>query len=328
MSSASVQVAEEPIAAFTGLSDAPAVTPVPANDGLVASAFSTIAVGLVDAILAKRLELRRQAISVEGRASYHRAKALNAHAPTIPQAVTDKLKQAQKRRNKAIILRGTDAKGNAQAIKDHEMAARDLEIEADEMRKAAAEGQWAYGAVAETVALNIARGETVKTNRRGEIRITTRCGLTMAIDGGHLAPVSGKFTEAELILTAERYHDAAEACSGRKTSSGEGGSGCGAKGPQIKLVEAGALLVVLRQGLSAFQLSVMDAICGESQTISAVAAAKGRQFAAIRAALVEALQIATDNLAAKRAIKATAERMTKDRMEAAHKQITAALRSA
>jgi hypothetical protein len=263
------------------------------------------------------------------RAEFDRAKALNAPlAPAIPpQAVFDLLHLARKNRMKAETLRQINPKRNAKAIKDLEDGAKRAEIDAKRLQGEAAESAWVYAANDETLTLGNARGEEVET-KKGETRILTRAGIVHAHGAGYLCPDASrtKLKEAEILATAFAYHEAYDIAAGR-TTAGEGAAGFNAKGPQVRLIEAGQALATMRKGASRFELDVLDTVCGQDIRVREASTILRRRHLTVRATLLSALITATDNLRAARAVGETVNRMTKGRLDAAHAMVEAAQRA-
>lgn len=179
----------------------------------------------------------------------------------------------------------------------------------------------------ETVSLAIGRGEEVDQSGP-QTRILTRQGIQQAFEDGHMAPAHGSMTADHLHATAKIYRDAFEIAAGLAGGSGEGGGGCGAKGPQIKLVEAGEALALMRDGLSQRQIDVLDRVCGHDMRLRETATILRRGFPSTKNSLVSGLTAATLSLKAARAVRQAGEPTTRDRLEIARAQIEQATRMA
>lgn len=264
------------------------------------------------------------------RSERNRIKELNAKAATAPppQSVMDKLAEARKERMKAERLKIADPKGNRQKIKDHQTAAKLAEREAASLHVQAKDEDWAYRASQETDQLAEARGEGVVSTREGK-RIMARNGIVQAYRAGYLEPTLTKMGEADLYDAAKLYRACACVISGMTTPErGEGGFN--AKGPQVRVIEAGEALAVMRTGLTKFQIEVLDRVCGLDMRAREVATVLHRGFPAVRTALSEGLSMVVINLRAERALrkKRDDEPSFAQQMAAKHTAILAAQRAA
>jgi len=179
----------------------------------------------------------------------------------------------------------------------------------------------------ETTALAIGRGEQVQqTGIR--VRILTRQGIQQAFEEGHMTPALGPMTADDLHVTAKAYRDAYEIAEGMTGRSGEGGGGYGAKGPQIRVIEAGEVLAVMRLELTQRQVDVLDRVCGQDMRLREAATILRRGFPSTKNSLIMGLKAATLNLKAARAVKDQGEPTTKARLESARAQVDAAMRAA
>lgn len=242
------------------------------------------------------------------------------------------LRRAGEHRAKAEALQAADraarTRRNRAEIKKHYDAARALQDEAEAKNTAADDLRWVLGATSESVQLAQARGEEVEHEEiemRMEVRDehgaqlrhkagpnkgepvyhydrVTRTvlksrggGIEEAYEKGHL---DGRGAKAEALKSiGERYGKAYEIDEGKTSSRGEGGGGFGPKGPQLRLVEAGETLAILRQGLSKRERDVLDKVCGDQLRTRQAATALKAGFPATARALRGGLQRALDNWA-------------------------------
>lgn len=276
-----------------------------------------------DAITQAR-ERRRDAIRVKPKARGRQKRLARVTGMSGPERAMHKAHEALKQRNKAVALQNADARGNKAKIAEHIAKAVKLEDEAKAIMQAHEEGQWIDATNEETATLAEGRGERVR-RFHGRVIVSSRCGLTMAYEDGKLDSNASKLCAEELFNAGRRYRDAYEISMGMTSSRGEGGSG--AKGPQVRKIEAGQDLDMLRAGLSAQQARTLDAICGESQTLATWAKACRIHFDEAQDQLIRGLETAAVNIRAAKAVKDTKERLTKDRLQAAHVEIEAAMRA-
>lgn len=179
----------------------------------------------------------------------------------------------------------------------------------------------------ETIGLARARGEDV--DDRGPVtRMLTRQGIQQAYEDGHMTPSHGPLTADHLWTTAKAYRTAYEIAQGLTGPEGGGGGGYGAKGPQIRVVEAGEALAIMRDGLTTRQLDVLDRVCGQDMRLRETATVLRRGFPSCRNSLISGLEMATLSLKAARAIRDAGESNTRARLEAARSEVDQALRSA
>lgn len=210
-----------------------------------------------------------------------------------------------------------EARKNAWAAID-KIKARPVQREFEHRRKRDTE---------ETVGLAEARGEEVQ--RTGiRVRILTRQGIQQAFEDGYLNLPHGPMTADMLHTTAKAYRDVYEIAAGLAGRSGEGGGGYGAKGPQIKLVEAGEVLAIMRTDLTQRQIDVLDRVCGMDMRVRETATILRRGFPSTKNSLIAGLSSATLSLKAARAVRDQGEPTTKARLESARAQVDAAMRSA
>lgn len=246
-----------------------------------------------------------------------------------PQSVLDKMAAARKSRMKAEVLRASNPKKNAKAIKEHEADAIRAEREAAQLQAEAAGSDWASRANQETEDLARARGEPVEACQDGK-RIMSRNGIRQAYEDGHMKPAHGPLKERDLYATALAYNRAVVAMLPGSGGETEGGGGFTAKGPQVRVVEAGEALATMRNDLSKRQIDVLDHVCGMDMRLRETATVLRRGFPSTRNSLISGLELATLNLRAARAVKKVDpdKPTTKERLQAAAAQIDQAMRSA
>lgn len=276
-----------------------------------------------DDALAQARERRRDAIRVKPKARGRQKRLARVTGMSGPERAMHKAHEALKHRNKAAILTNADARGNKAKIADHIAKAVKLEKDARDIMAAHEEGRWIDATNEETATLAESRGEKVR-RFHGRVIVSSRCGLTMAYEDGKLDSNDSKLCVDELFTAGRRYRDAYEISTGMTSSRGEGGSG--AKGPQVRKIEAGQDLDMLRTGLSAQQARTLDAICGESQTLATWAKASRIHFDEAQEQLIKGLETASINIRAAKAVKDTGEKLTRFRLEDAHAQIERAMR--
>lgn len=277
-----------------------------------------------DAVIEARAR-RREAMKVKPRGKGRQKRLARLTGMNGPERALHKAHEAQKHRNKAAILTNVDPKGNKAKIAQHVAAARRLEEEAKAIMAEHSESQWVTGANRETVELARARGETAKQDIHGRVVVSSRCGLSMAYEAGKLEPLARTFTTEELFTIGRRYRDAYEVAMGLTSSKGSGGSAI--KGPQLRKLEAGEDLKMLRTGLTAQRQRALDTICGESQTVETYAKANRLGLNEAKDQLVEGLQDAAFNARASKAAKDTRARITPEGLARAADAIARAERS-
>lgn len=310
---------------YTGRAKPPETVAADNDDG-VKAAFLAFPDFLFAAVMGYRLHQRQATLRYDAMKSRRRVAELVDKPAPIPRDVETKLAQASDARHKAATLEGIDRWGNRDAIREHRAAARVLETEARELQREATDHDWNRRADYETTSLAMARGEVVEKTKAGHTRIMTRAGIQQAYEAGYLQPEDGKrLSSANLYETAKRYRDAYEIIAGRTTPNGSEASG-GMKGPQVRIAEAGEALRVMRTGLDRLEVAVLDRVCGEEIRARETATILALGFEKVRKALVSGLTTATTNIRAARAVKDTDERMTRDRLQAAHVEIRAAER--
>lgn len=278
-----------------------------------------------DDAVSKARARRQEAIKVKPSGKGRHKRLARATGINGPERAMHKANEARKCRNKATVLANVDPKGNKAKIDQHLATAKRLEAEAKAIMDEFNQQQWAGAANAETYNLAIDRGELATRDIHGRVIVSSRCGLTLAYENGNLARDGVRSCEDELFAVGRRYRDAFEISTGMTSSRGEGGSGV--KGPQIRKLEAGYDLKMLRTGLSAQQLRALDFICGLSQTIFAYANAGSIEFDEAQKQLVQGLDTAALNARASKAAKDTADRMSAADLARASASIAKAERS-
>ena len=262
------------------------------------------------------------------------------------------LRKAASHRDKAAELEAADQDSvvarrpqqNRKKVKDHLTAARVLEIEASTKATTERDLRWLLGATAETVQLAQARGEDVdheeievafevkdehgavlrhrRGPRKGEAvmqydRITRTIlrsrggGIETAYEKGHL---DGQGPKAEALkVTGLRYRQAYEIIEALVSSRGEGGSGYGAKAPQMRVVSAGQDLAFMRAKLSRRERQVLDLVCGQDLRLRPASEFLKAGFPATRRALRNGLVTAL--VALQTAHEGIREGLTEDAVE-------------
>lgn len=254
-----------------------------------------------------------------------RAKLADPELP-MPMTAEEALRKAEEHRQKALYLQTSDAKGNRRAIADHQDEARRLEIQALADDTAYRDAHWLWQAQQETVAQAALRGDSYESetvtlstpmrdehgailrhktgpDRGKEIRQVdsfTRTrnaklgGLERAHAKGHLDHLGDEKRVKQLRRIGERYGAACEDLNPLRAADLEngGGGGGGSKGPQIKTIEAGETLAIMRRLMNPRQRAVMDWVCGHDLTIREAAREVGLHFDTTRSALCEGLQAA------------------------------------
>lgn len=270
-------------------------------------------------------------------AEHRRASSLNSslREPGVSERVLAKLKAAEAARDIVGRLSAHGAERNRAQIGGQLARVRRLEMEAAALARQEEDARWLSDAMAETVGLAAERGEEVEsetvemvTYARGEHgeqlfhrtgakkgqpvmlvervhRAVIRTGLGHALEKGHLQGGQGAPRGEALYAAGCMYGAAFEISVGRIASSGERGGGFGPKGPQVRIVEAGDRLQIMRRGLSARELRVLDLVCGEGLRARQVATAMSAGFPATVRALRSGLRTAMDNWAEAQKVRAT-----------------------
>jgi hypothetical protein len=257
-------------------------------------------------------------------------KTMNAKTDTKPKLVSDEEQLARlTRKEEAALDAAIEELAKAKRARNKgsiEIAQAKIDGIADKKRQRTFEAGRRRD-LDETVALAEARGEEVVRPKRGGARILTRQGIQQAYEDGHMTPALGALTADHLHATAKAYRDAYEIAAGLAGRSGEGG-GYGAKGPQIKIVEAGEALAIMRLDLTQRQIDILDRVCGQDMRLREAATVLGRGFPSTKNSLIMGLKAATLNIRAARAVRDQGEPTTKARLESARAQVDAAMRSA
>lgn len=291
-------------------------------------------------------------------AEHQRAASLQSRTvdPGPSEMVGEKLRVAAEHRATAATLKARDAaaksRGNRAAINQHLTAAAALEHDAQMIRDREVNDRWLSNATKETLDLARLRNEDVdqetielmtyptdeygarlrhKTgSRRGQVvehtdRVTRAVirsrggGLEYALEKGHLDGGPGSPKPDGLFRTGDRYREAYEIDEGQTSNSGGGAGGFGPKGPQIRLVEAGEILKIMRSKLSPRERKVLDLVCGQGMRLREVATRMKAGFPATTRALRNGLRTAAEQ------VKAASERgeigVAGERVEAAHREL-------
>lgn len=291
-------------------------------------------------------------------AEHQRAASLQSRTadPGPSEVVGEKLRVAAEHRETAAALKARDAaaksRGNRKAINDHLTAATALEHDARMIREREVNDRWLANATKETLDLAQLRGEDIDSetielvtyptdehgarlrhktgSRRGQVvthvdRVTRAVirsrggGLELALEKGHLDGGPGSPKADVLFRTGDRYREAYEIDEGLKSNSGGGGGGFGPKGPQIRAVEAGEILAIMRSKLTPRELHVLNEVCGKGFRLRQVATDMGAGFPATARALRGGLRTAGEQ------VKAAGEQgrigVAGERVEAAHREL-------
>lgn len=281
---------------------------------------------------ARRAAVRARVIDEKRRRrvdEHRRAATLNdpIRRPGISERVADKLEAAEVARDTAARLATRGAKENRKQISEHLRTARHLDMEAHALNAQEQDDNWRYGAVAESIGLALERGEDVEHetvemetlvkgefgeqlfHRKGDLkglpviqvdrvhRTVIRTGLPHAYEKGHLAGGHGSPKASALFAIGCMYGEAYEVSVGLCGSNGDGSGGGGAKGPQVRIVEAGETLAIMRRGLTLRQLTVLDDVCGKGKRARQVATEMKAGFPATQRALRGGLGRVLDNWA-------------------------------
>lgn len=284
-----------------------------------------------DADRRARVEAMRRAKLAEHRRASSLMDGVREAPPS--ERVLDLYREAERLRGVAAKLRERDAKGNRGGIAAHEQRARQLEIEAKTRHEADREQGWIARAIAETARQAAARGEEIESetvelvtfvtgangerlrhktgSRRGEpvvqidrvtraVNRTAAHGLAQAFEKGWLAGGKGTPPAAVLFEIGLRYSTAFEALDPLRSAFGqEGGGGFSPKAPQVRVVEAGETLAILRRGLGERERGLMDAICGQGAHLRSITSTRNG-FPAAQRRFRRALAQALDNWTAAR----------------------------
>lgn len=250
--------------------------------------------------------------------SHRRASQQRNDGPS--RRVLELVKSATRARDIAARLRATLDPRNPNvrtraSIKEHDAIARRAEMDAGRLHREDRDARWAEGAIDESVELARRRGEDIErsevethrvdTGARGdEVNVITtkskpmkiQSGLEYAFAKGHLIGGPGNVRAAALLAAGTIYREAYAITSGQMSSRGEGGGG-GQAGPQLRIIEAGDRLKIMRKGLSVRQRHVLDLVCGENMRPRAAADLLKVGFPAISSGLRGGLHVVSQNWA-------------------------------
>lgn len=246
--------------------------------------------------------------------------------PRIVAALETSLEAARACQSEADGLRAINPKQNRKRIRWLENKAQAHEEKADEIRRQELERNRLYGEARDPIIRAIMRGEDVVArevevaeivrdeyggrvvHRRGpskglavmKYRIETRArklsGIQDALAKGHLEGSGRLWAPQELYDTGLMYGDAYEISVGLITNRSEGGGGgYGAKGPQLRLIEAGDHLKIVRRNLTPRQVATLDAVCGRHLRVREAAEEMHAGFPATLKALQGGLVRARSN---------------------------------
>lgn len=260
-------------------------------------------------------------------------------------------RSAHEKRAEAASLRIIGPKLHRKAAKVLDNQARAFDEEAARLAKEEADQDLLCGDAREPVILAKLRGEEIEareveiaevvtdeygarvTHRRGPslglpvLKITrqTRAqklsGIAHAYANGNLDGERGGARQADMLLeTGRAYGEAYEIDAGLTSNSGGGGGGFGPKGPQIRQVEAGETLGIMRRSLSQRQRTVLDLVCGQGLRAREAADLMKAGFPATARALRGGLRAAGEDMAGARAFKEVGQAGA--RVKAAHQVLS------
>ncbi len=133
-------------------------------------------------------------------------------------------------------------------------------------------------------------------------RVRKLTGLEHSLAKGHLESARPKPTPEALYEIGLRYGEAYEISVGQTTNRAEGGGGgFGPKGPQLRVVEAGEMLSIMREGMDQRHQSILNLVCGHQMRIGEAARSLGYGVQASKNALRAGLKTAMGNLGRARA---------------------------
>lgn len=262
---------------------------------------------------------RKRKIFAEQERARRLSDPIRDHGPSA--TVVDIARRAQLARDKAKRAGRNRAEANV-----HLAEAKRLENLATAAQEYEEHRLWLWYATTETNQLALARGEEIDTEtvehvvferdshgalvrvRRGPDRgkfkthreTVTRTvmlsrggGLRLAFEHGHLGHVKGR-RALRLYRIAQRYQLAAEAMDPLRASNpeGGGGGGYGAKGPQVRTVEAGEELEIMRRHLHPVERDVLDLVVGSDMRLRDAAKAIGSSFETTKKHLQAGLECA------------------------------------
>lgn len=225
---------------------------------------------------------------------------------------------------RAVALKKADRR----RVKGLEAIARRVERELDELRQQELAQAQLYGVASDQIIMARMRGEEVIAvevetaeiardehgarivHKRGTkkglpvlvydrgLRAKKLAGLEHAFVSGYLGGGRGASHPERLKSTGEAYGEAYEIDEGQRSGRGGmegGGGGFGPKGPQLRAVEAGEMLSVMRQNMSRRERRVLDLICGQHMRAREAAGVMGAGFPATVRALRGGLKRAGEN---------------------------------
>lgn len=227
------------------------------------------------------------------------------------------------------ILSRAEAAKHRKAIRRLEAKAKKLFEKAEELRVAEVEQDRIYGDARDAILLAKVRGEDVVAfeaetadfardehgakirHKRGTkkglpvllynvgLRAKKLIGIDHAFASGYLDAGRGPAHPERLKEIGEKYGEAYEIVEGAKTNRGDGvGGGFGPKGPQVKLLEAGIDLAVMRGALVKREREVLDLVCGRHHRCTEAATILKSDVRTVAAALRSGLFLAGENLKA------------------------------
>ena len=224
-------------------------------------------------------------------------------------------------------LRAGDPKRNRKAIKRAENQVRDLAEELARLQEVERAAYLAMGEAREPLLRALQRGEIVQAKEavtadfaRGEhgeriiirggpmrglpalvysrgLRARKLTGIARAFADGKLRSPHGPDMAEALLAIGNRYGEAYLVTTNALSPSGGGAGGYGAKGPQLKLIEAADELSIMRRDLTKRQVGVLDRVCGEERSIRQAALAMRAGAPATERALRSGLLAALKSLA-------------------------------
>ena len=124
-------------------------------------------------------------------------------------------------------------------------------------------------------------------------------GLEHSLARGHLQSARPRPTQEALYEIGLRYGEAYEISVGQTTNRPEegGGGGYGPKGPQLRVVEAGETLAIMREGMDQRHQSILNLVCGHQMRIGEAARSLGYGVQASKIALRAGLATSMGNVA-------------------------------
>jgi hypothetical protein len=270
-----------------------------------ASSPETVTGAIREAKRRAKLEANRHASTLD----------LPIRDPDIVKAIAACERQAHEKRAEAASLRIIGAKAHRRAIKALEAAARGLDQKAQELLKTEEDDDRLYGDAKDPILRARARGEEITAGvvelaevardeygariihrdgpSRGlpvlkydkQTRARKLTGIEHAFHAGYLEGGHGSNSQDALREVGLIYAESYEVAVGGTSSSGEGGTGYGAKGPQLRVIEAGDRLKIMRAGLTKRQRDVLDLVCGQDMRVREAATALKAGFPATERAL-------------------------------------------